>query len=58
MRVHLDGAVRGIGVGPLCPVRGQSILRRAAGQAQQAQKAIQQLLNTGPRTQAAQRDEL
>ena len=35
--------------GPLGPVRGQSVLRQAVGQAQQAPEAVQQLLKVRPR---------
>ena len=40
--------MRGVGVGPLGPVRGQSVLRQAVGQAQQAPEAVQQLLKVRP----------
>jgi len=39
MRLHFDGPVRGVGVGPIRPVRGQSILC----QARSAQKAVPQV---------------
>ena len=44
VRIHDDGAVYGVSIGPRGAVCGQSVLRRAADQAQQAQKATQQLL--------------
>src|SRR5262245_36511429 len=43
VRLHLDAAMPGIGLGPQCLMRGQSLLRRAEGQAQQ-EEAIQPVL--------------